>query len=525
MRWTGADPSLAASIAGDEALMAEATHDLGERNRDEPYRRKLSLVHHRLEASLAQLQGGRAEHPYSTAAELLEDLDLVDAALRRQRGRVFADGGLFDLRRQVRAFDFCGYSLDVRFHSSRLREVASAILRQSGQVEGNLDALDEEAAVRLLARAMQQRGPHVGTLALSPDDRDLVETVVEMGRAQRAISPRAAESVVISMTHSPVEVMAAMWLGSLVGLVSWSFGEVHSSRLDLVPLLETIAGLRAGPALLRRLLDQPEYAQQVRARNNLQEVMLGYSDSSKDGGYLAAQWSLYVAHRELARVCDDAGVRLRLFHGRGGTVSRGGGPTHEALLAQPPGAVRGRVRLTEQGEIVHYRYSRAEVAQNHLELVAAAVWEASSLQGPLPPEQEAVWETAMARVAADSYRRYRSFVYTDEFERFFTQVTPIGELGQLNIGSRPVSRGESTRIADLRAIPWVFAWNQTRLMLPTWYGVGGSLVAFAEGGRADADADRNAPPPSQTEAALPEPGAARWALLTRCTCAGRSSGP
>ena len=148
-----------------------------------------------------------------------------------------------------RAFDFCGYSLDVRFHSSRLREVASAILRQSGQVEGNLDALDEEAAVRLLARAMQQRGPHIGTLALSPDDRDLVETLVEMGRAQRAISPRATESVVISMTHSPVEVMAAMWLASLVGLVSWSFGEVHSSRLDLVPLMETIAGLRAGPAL------------------------------------------------------------------------------------------------------------------------------------------------------------------------------------------------------------------------------------------------------------------------------------
>jgi phosphoenolpyruvate carboxylase len=175
--------------------------------------------------------------------------------------------------------------------------------------------------------------------------------------------------------------------------------------------------------------------------------------------------------------------------------------------------VRGRVRLTEQGEIVHYRYSRAEVAQNHLELVAAAVWEASSLQGPLPPEREAVWETAMARVAADSYRRYRSFVYTDEFERFFTEVTPIGELGQLNIGSRPVSRGRSTRIAELRAIPWVFAWNQTRLMLPTWYGVGGSLVAFAEGQHVAAVDDCNAPPPSETEAPLPEPGAARWQML------------
>ena len=207
-------------------------------------------------------------------------------------------------------------------------------------------------------------------------------------------------------------------------------------------------------------------------------------------------------------------------------MSRGGGPTHEALLAQPPGAVRGRVRLTEQGEIVHYRYSRAEVAQNHLELVAAAVWEASSLQGPLPPEHEAVWETAMARVAADSYRRYRSFVYTDEFERFFTEVTPIGELGQLNIGSRPVSRGRSTRIADLRAIPWVFAWNQTRLMLPTWYGVGGSLVAFAEG-RQRCRRRRLQRPASQPDGGRPAPSRARPAgsCSTRCTCAGRSSGP
>jgi len=206
-------------------------------------------------------------------------------------------------------------------------------------------------------------------------------------------------------------------------------------------------------------------------------------------------------------------ARLRLFDGRGGTVSRGGGPTHEPLLAQPPGAVRGRVRLTEQGEIVHYRYSRAEVAQHHLELVTAAAWEAASLQSPLPAAQERVWEAAMARIAADSYRRYRSFVFTDEFERFFIEVTPIGELGRLNIGSRPVSRSRTTRIADLRAIPWVFAWNQTRLMLPTWYGVGGSLVAFAEDLPVDAGDDSNAPPPAERTASLPPPGPARWKLL------------
>lgn len=519
-RWTGTDAALEASIAADEERTPEAARELRERHPDEPYRRKLTLVHHRLESSLAQLDGLPADRPYASASELLADLDLVDAALRRQRGAAFAAGALLRLRRQVAAFDFCGYSVDVRFHAGRVRSVASAILRQCGQLPGELGDLDEMEAVRLLAAAMSQRGPHIGTLELDPDDHDLLETLVEMGRAQRAISPRASESVVLSMTHSPVDVMAAMWLASLVGLVSWSFGRVRGSRLDLVPLMETVAGLRNAPDVLRRLLAQPQYAEQVRARGNLQEVMLGYSDSSKDGGYLAAQWSLYVAHRELTRVCNEAGVRLRLFHGRGGTVSRGGGPTHEALLAQPPGAVRGRVRITEQGEVLHYRYSRAENAQHHLELVAAAIWEASALQTPLPGEREAVWETAMAAMAAMSYSRYRSFVYTDEFERFFHQVTPIGELGQLNIGSRPAARGSSRRITDLRAIPWGFAWNQTRLMLPTWYGVGGALHSFTAGTGEGSSIDRvvdsddgNFPPPARIEAPLPPPGEERWRLL------------
>ena len=511
-RWTGADAELAASIADDEAKMPLAAQALGERSQDEPYRRKLALVHRRLGDSLALLQGAVAEHPYGGAEELLADLDLIDSALRRQRGAVFADGELLRLRRRVASFDFCGYSIDVRQHSARIRDVASTILRQCGQVEVGLDGMDEAAAMRLLGAAMRQSGPHIGTLDLDPDDRDILDTLVEMGRAQRTISPRSTERLVLSMSQTPVDALAAMWLASLVGLVSWSFGALHSSRIDIVPLMETISSLRAGPEVLRRLLAQPEYAQQVRARGNVQEIMLGYSDSSKDGGYLAAQWSLYVAHRQLALVCDGAGIRLRLFHGRGGTVSRGGGPTHEALLAQPPGTVRGRVRITEQGEVLHYRYSRAEVAQNHLELVAAAVWEASSLQPPLPAEREAVWERAMSIIANDSFKRYRGFVYTEDFERFFREVTPIDELGQLTIGSRPVSRHGSNRIEDLRAIPWGFAWNQTRLMLPTWYGVGRSLFAFAEDGRSDTDDDPDAPPTAR-EAPLPPSGSQRWHLL------------
>ena len=513
-RWTGRDEELEASVAADEAAMPLALAAMPARRPSEPYRRKLALVHRRLEDTLHRLEGRAAEHPYTSADELLSDLDVVDRALRRQRGALFADRELLTLRHQVATFDFCGYAIDVRQHAARIRHVASAILRQLGQIEGTLDALDDESAIALLAQAMRQRGPHIGTLRLDADDRDLLDTLVEMGRAQRAISPRASEELVISMTSSPVDVMAALWLASLVGLVSWSFGRVVESRVDFVPLVETIADLRAAAGTLRRLLEQPEYAGQVHARGGVQEVMLGYSDSSKDGGYLAAQWALYLAHRQLASVCDDCGVRLRLFHGRGGSVSRGGGPTHEALLAQPPGAVRGRVRLTEQGEVLHYRYSRAEVAQHHLELVTAAVWEASSLQGPLPPDAERRWEAAMARIAGDSYRRYRSFVYSDDFARFFEEVTPIAELAQLNIGSRPSARRASNRVEDLRAIPWVFAWTQTRLMLPSWYGVGGSLHAFVHDGAVVAEDDQNAPPPADGAAThLPEPGPARWDLL------------
>ncbi|HEX6537771.1 MAG TPA: phosphoenolpyruvate carboxylase [Candidatus Dormibacteraeota bacterium] len=512
-RWIGHDADLEASVAADEADMPGAAQALGERSRNELYRRKLALMRRRLDATLAGLEGRIAEHPYTSAGELLADLDLIDGALRRQRGALFAGRSLQTLRRQVAAFDFCGYAIDVRQHAERIRHVATAVLRQCSQIAGTLDELDEEAAIALLAQAMRQRGPHMRTLRLNADDRDLLDTLVEMGRAQRAVSPRASEALVISMTASPVDVMAALWLASLVGLASWSFGEVAESHVDLVPLVETISDLRAAPATLRRLLAQPEYASQVRARGGVQEVMLGYSDSAKDGGYLAAQWSLYVAHRELARACDDYGVRLRLFHGRGGSVSRGGGPTHEALLAQPPGAVRGKVRITEQGEVLHYRYSRAEVAQHHLELVTAAVWEASSLQGPLPAESERRWEAAMARIAADSYRRYRAFVYTDDFARFFDEVTPIAELAQLNIGSRPAARSTSQRIEDLRAIPWVFAWTQTRLMLPSWFGVGGSLGAFVEDQDVLVDGDHNAPPAAANDALLPPPGQPRWDLL------------
>ena len=479
-RWTGSLTTLRRSIAGDEHRMPRATASLGEANHDEPYRRKLMLMLRRLDDTAANLEGRRSERPYGEAAELLADLDLLDESLRSQRASSVADGDLLRLRRQVSAFDFTGYAIDVRQHASRILDTASEILRKAGVRTHDLRAMDETAACEQLRRAMGMRGPDVARMRLRADSRAFISTLAEMRRAQSDISPRAASTLVVSMVHSPVEVFATLWLCSIAGLVSWSFGRLVESRVDIVPLFESMESLESAAGILDRMLDDDVYAEQVAARGGVQEVMLGYSDSSKDGGYFASQWALYRAHRELAAACDKRGVRLRIFHGRGGSVSRGGGPTHEALLAQPHGTIRGAVKITEQGEVMHYRYSRPEVAAHHLELVTTAVWEAAVRANQAQERNTNDWEMAVAEMAKSSYERYRQFVYSNDFARFFREATPISELAEFNIGSRPISRGQgSTRIEDLRAIPWVFAWTQTRIMLPSWYGVGFALEGFA----------------------------------------------
>jgi len=479
-QWSGSAAKLRRSVTADQRAMPRSAGALGLTNHDEPYRRKLTLMLRRLDDTAARLEGRRSERPYQSADELLDDLDLIDASLRSQRAGSLADGGLQRLRRQVATFDFSGYGVDVRQHAGRIIDTAGEILRQAGATGVDLRALDESEALEQLRHAMAMRGPDVAGMRLSAEARELISTLAEMRRAQRDISPRAASTLVISMVDSPVVVFATLWLCSVTGLVNWSFGRLAKSHVDIVPLFESMDSLKNAAGILDRMLADRAYADQVAARGGVQEVMLGYSDSSKDGGYLASQWALYRAHRELASVCDKHSVRLRMFHGRGGSVSRGGGPTHEALLAQPIGALRGAVKITEQGEVMHYRYSRPEVAEHHLELVTTAVWEAAARADRAPALSTEAWETAVAGMASSSYERYRQFVFTDDFLRFFREATPISELARFNIGSRPVSRGHgSTRIEDLRAIPWVFAWTQTRIMLPSWYGVGHALQGFA----------------------------------------------
>ena len=507
--WSGDDACLERSIRDDEAAMPDAAAELSETRPDEALRRKVFLVLRRIESTMAALHADSAEHPYNTPADLAADLDVIDTSLRDARLTAVANGTLLRLRRQVAAFGFCGLAIDVREHRDRIRSAASALLRAMGWLAGTLDDIDDPSALRLLTAALPLRGPTVEDVELEAGDAALMATLGEMRDAGRYISADASQTLIVSMTESPVDVVAALWLCSVCRLLTWSSGRIVSSRVDVVPLLESIGSLGRAASTMTTLLDHPLYAMNVHARGDVQEVMLGYSDSSKDGGYLASQWQLYSAHAALSGACARAGVRLRVFHGRGGSVSRGGGPSHLALLAQSPGVLQGGVRITEQGEVLRHRYSRRDVAAHHLELVAAAAWEASSRRPEDARASESLWESVMVLVAQASLRDYRELVYSDDFAEFFRAVTPIDELAELNIGSRPARRRHTShRIEDLRAIPWVFAWNQTRIMLPSWYGVGSSLQAFAEGRANLGSVDANC------VASLPPVGQPRWDLLS-----------
>jgi phosphoenolpyruvate carboxylase len=299
-------------------------------------------------------------------------------------------------------------------------------------------------------------------------------------RLQDEVGPEACNVYVVSMTAGISDVLVPLLLAKEAGLVqAEAGGRPRRCDLSVVPLFETIDDLRRSGGLMRQLLERPEYAEYVRARGGLQQIMLGYSDSNKDGGFVTSNWELYRAQQELADVCRAAGVKLLLFHGRGGAIGRGGGPTHRAILAQPAGSVDGRFRFTEQGEVAFARYAHADIAHRHLEQVVHAVLEASlGQEGATGERPRPEWLEAMDRFSGAAFRAYRRLVYEDpDFVEYFRHATPIREIEGLRIGSRPARRKSSDRVEDLRAIPWVFSWTQSRHGLPGWLGVG---TAFSE---------------------------------------------
>jgi phosphoenolpyruvate carboxylase len=463
------------------AQLATASLDDSPYRSDEPYRRALRGMHARLWAFTARLLDpvpGAAPHvelmAYDHIGELEHDLGTVAASLRSHGAGELADARVEPLIQSVRNFGshLCG--LDSRQNSAVHEQVVAELL----SVATGIDylSLDEPARVAVLAaemasaRLLRTRSPY--------SERTAGELAIfdEIARAISRYGPASIPHYVISKAESASDVLEVCVLLKEAGALTP--GPSPSTTIDIVPLFETIADLERAPATMATLLDLPVYRAIVTARG-CQEVMIGYSDSNKDGGYLTSTWMLYRAQLELMELARSAGIHLRLFHGRGGTVGRGGGPAYQAILAQPSGSVDGAIRITEQGEMIAAKFARPAAARRNLETLVAATLQASLDRGT-PISIGHRYGVAMAELSACAFQAFRELVYDDpEFVTFFRAITPIGELSRLNLGSRPASRTASSAIEDLRAIPWVFSWAQCRLSLPGWYGAGTAFERFA----------------------------------------------
>ncbi|WP_347221467.1 phosphoenolpyruvate carboxylase [Mycolicibacterium poriferae] len=479
-------------ISDGLAALADACHEPA--REDEPYRRALRVIHARLTATAQQILDEQPEHeldlgmsPYQTPAELLDDLDVVDESLRSNGSAVLADDRLCRLRESVRVFGFHLSGLDMRQNSDVHEEVIAELFAWAG-VHDDYVSLSEPERVELLAAELGTRRPLVRPEAdLSELARKELGIVMAAARAVHVFGPQAVPNYIISMCQSVSDMLEPAILLKEAGLLDAS-GDQPYAAVGIVPLFETIDDLQRGSSILEAALDLPLYRALVTARGDSQEVMLGYSDSNKDGGYLAANWALYRAELDLVESARKTGIRLRLFHGRGGTVGRGGGPSYDAILAQPPGAVRGSLRLTEQGEVIAAKYAEPQIARRNLETLLAATLEATLLdtEGLGRSSEEAY--AVLDDLAARAQRAYAELVHeTPGFVDYFKASTPVSEIGALNIGSRPTSRKPTTQISDLRAIPWVLAWSQSRVMLPGWYGTGSAFEQWIADGE-DPDA-------------------------------------
>jgi phosphoenolpyruvate carboxylase len=410
--------------------------------------------------------------------ELIDDLDVVIASLGTHGAASIAEQLVAPVRRSVAIFGahLCG--LDMRQNSAVHEQVVADLLDQAGVCTEYLD-LGEAGRVEVLEAELRTPRPLRHRQARYDDVTASELAILEQAAAAvERVGSAIIPHYVISMAHDVSDVLEVAVLLKEVGLLEAAVGDrPASSRLDIVPLFETIDDLDRSADVLASLLANDVYGELVRSRGDQQEVMIGYSDSNKDGGYLSSQWNLSAAQTALTEVARSAGVGLRFFHGRGGTVGRGGGPAYQAILALPPGSVDRSIRLTEQGEMVAAKYSNPAMARRNLETLVAATLEASV--SVVRPPAPASFVDDMADLADRAFRAYRSLVYGDDrFVTFFRSITPTDEIAKLNVGSRPASRTSSAAIEDLRAIPWVFGWTQCRLMLPAWFGVGSAVEDF-----------------------------------------------
>lgn len=421
----------------------------------ETYRQYLRFVLYRLRQA-HQLQTADG---YPGPGELLADLQLVRRSLGSGSGERLARQYVDPLLRRLQTFGFHLHTLDIRQHAK----------------------VHASAVAELAAGAALNGDSPAAPLAPSPETTELLSTLRAIARLKKSHPPESIRSYVISGTTCAEDLLRLVWLLELCGVAVAGSADGRDPGVMPVPLFESIADLRAAPAICRQLWSSPEYALLLDSWGREQEVMLGYSDSNKDGGMLTSTWEIYKAHAELHRVAAECQVRLRLFHGRGGTVGRGGGPTHRAILAQPPGAFSGGLKLTEQGEVINFKYASADLALRNLELMAAAALEALVIGGS--GSEPAHWSAALEQLSAEAYRCYREKIADNpDIFPYFEQATPVLEFELAKLGSRPARRSQDRRLDDLRAIPWGFGWMQSRHVLPGWFGVGTALERFVAGG-------------------------------------------
>ncbi|MFN7123438.1 MAG: phosphoenolpyruvate carboxylase, partial [Hydrogenophaga sp.] len=497
LHFLGAELSVSAMLTSVSAAMqalAERSPDTNAHRQDEPYRRALTGMYARLAATLKNLTGGEAarhavapQDAYASAAELLTDLRTIEASLKSHHGEALARARLRPLMRAVQVFGFHLATVDLR-QSSDKHEAVVAELLAAARIEPDYSGLDEAGKRAVLLRQLNDarplRVPGVSYSAHTLGELAIFDTA-RNGRER--FGAQAIRHAIISHTETVSDLLEVLLLQKEAGLVRGTLNDDAVCDLIVVPLFETIEDLRNAAPIMREYLALPGVRAMVErgAADGYceQDIMLGYSDSNKDGGIFTSNWELYRAEIALVELFDSLNqgrekpIQLRMFHGRGGTVGRGGGPSFQAILAQPPGTVRGQIRLTEQGEVIGSKYANPEIGRRNLETLVAATLEATLLQ----PTRNApkTFLAAADELSRESMAAYRALVYdTPRFAEYFFAATPIREIAELNIGSRPASRKATQKIEDLRAIPWGFSWGQCRLTLPGWYGFGSAVHSF-----------------------------------------------
>ncbi|MGB3364357.1 MAG: phosphoenolpyruvate carboxylase [Thermodesulfobacteriota bacterium] len=458
------------SIDRDKKLLK---HDSGIRNSDESYRIKLSYIKSKIIGTQKRIKGEIYNISYANKDQLIDDLEIIDRSLRENRGEMLADSTLKKLIRQVSVFGFHMAKLDIRQNSEVHVRAIQEITKRLNLA--NYNELSEKDRFSWLASEINNPRPLIpGWLELSAETTEVLKTFAAVKQGLDEINDECIDTYIISMTSSASNVLEVLLLAKEANLYINEGGNI-TSRLNIVPLFETIDDFRNAPEIMKALYENSVYRNHLTARGNISEIMIGYSDSGKDGGHLCSSWEIHKAQRSLKKLADKYGLRNKFFHGRGGTVSRGGGPTNQAILARPSGTVDGMIKITEQGEVVYSNYSLPEIAEDNLELVLSSVILTSLSKESINPK----WEEAMEELSSHARDSWRTLVYEDgDFYPYFQQATPISVLQQMQIGSRPAKRKQTNRIEDLRAIPWVFSWTQNRHLITGFYSVGSALNKF-----------------------------------------------